>query len=73
VLGETFVPEYPQVPANIPATTPSYQVNIVTDPDVQQKTAQCPGCRDEELCEVDDRQDHPAGPHDEDLHGEQVR
>ena len=39
VLGEIFVPEYPQVPANIPATTPSYQVNIVTEPDVQQKTA----------------------------------
>jgi hypothetical protein len=39
VLGEILVPEYPQVPANIPATTPSYQVNIVTVPDVQQKTA----------------------------------
>ena len=45
----------------------------MTDPDVQQKTAQCPGRRDGELCEVDDRQDHPAGPHDEDLHGEQVQ
>ena len=31
VLGEIFVPEYPQVPANIPATTPSYQVNILTE------------------------------------------
>ena len=39
MLGELFVPEYPQVPANIPATTPSNQVNIVTEPDVQQKTA----------------------------------
>jgi hypothetical protein len=39
VLGELLVPEYPQVPANIPATTPSNQVNIVTEPDVQQKTA----------------------------------
>ena len=39
VLGEQFVPEYPQVPANIPATTPSNQVNIVTEPDVQQKSA----------------------------------
>ena len=39
VLGEINVPEYPQVPANIPATTPSHQVNIVTEPDVQQKTA----------------------------------
>jgi hypothetical protein len=39
VLGETFVPEYTQVPANIPATTPSYQVNSVMEPDVQQNTA----------------------------------
>jgi hypothetical protein len=39
VLGEINVPEYPQVPANIPATTPSNQVNIVTEPDEQQKTA----------------------------------
>ena len=37
VLGEINVPEYPQIPANIPATT---QVNIVTEPDVQQKTAE---------------------------------
>ena len=34
VLGEIFVPEYPQVPANIPATTPSYQVKIIEEQDV---------------------------------------
>jgi hypothetical protein len=37
VLGEQYVPKYPQVPANIPVTTPQYQVNIVTEPDVQHK------------------------------------
>jgi hypothetical protein len=39
LFGELKLPEYPQVPANIPATTPSNQVNIVSEPDVQQKTA----------------------------------
>ena len=34
VLGEIFIPEYPQVPANIPATTPSYQVKIIEEQDV---------------------------------------
>ena len=38
VLRETFVPKYPQEPVNI-LHAPSYQVNIVTEPDVQQKTA----------------------------------
>ena len=31
VLGEIIVPEYPQVPANIPTTNPSYQVNAVLE------------------------------------------
>ena len=34
VHGEIFVPEHPQVPANIPATTPSYQVKIIKEQDV---------------------------------------
>ena len=31
VLGEIIVPEYLQVPAIIPATNPSYQVNAVLE------------------------------------------
>ena len=38
LLRELKLPEYPQGPANIPVTTPSNQVNIVSEPDVQQKT-----------------------------------
>ena len=38
VLRETFVPKYPQEPVNI-LHAPSYQVNIVMEPDVQQKKA----------------------------------
>jgi hypothetical protein len=38
LLRELTLPEYPQGPANIPVTTPSNQVNIVSEPDVQQKT-----------------------------------
>ena len=34
VLGELFVPEYPQVPANIPVTTPSNQVKLIEKKDV---------------------------------------
>ena len=34
VLGEIFVPEYPPIPANIPVTTPSYQVKIIKKQDV---------------------------------------
>jgi hypothetical protein len=34
VLGEIFVPEYPQVHANIPATIPSYQMKIIEEQDV---------------------------------------
>jgi hypothetical protein len=31
VLGEIIVAEYPRVPANIPVTTPSYQVKIIDE------------------------------------------
>ena len=34
VLGEIFVPEYTQVPANIPVTTNSYQVKIIKEQNV---------------------------------------
>jgi hypothetical protein len=34
VLGEIFVPEYTQVPANIPVTTNSHQVQIIKEQNV---------------------------------------